>query len=168
MKQRIVKAMPLISLTLFLGSGLFWEDWLLGLSFFLLVPISWMIYSKHPMRRFNDLVIPITLLVYIWLGAGFGWWGYAWVVFFLIPLSGWFVERKLSPRRIVSASVVALFVTLGFLTEEWNKVWIVLLLIPIVNTIFFPVERRIGWPASESFRQNIRRVIIDEDEDDQL
>ncbi len=109
----------------------------------------------------------LALLVFIWLGAGFGWWEYAWVVFLLVPIVSMISEKRVTPRRIVTMVIIGLFVMLGFLTEEWDKVWIVLFLIPITNMIFFPRNTRRSVFDHGSLREKMSRfIVIDDDDDD--
>ncbi|MCD4826246.1 MAG: hypothetical protein K8Q99_00535 [Acholeplasmataceae bacterium] len=140
MKRRILAAIPMISLMLFLISGLFYENWKIGWSFFLLIPFSWILLSSRPFRRLNDLMPMISLIVFFWLGFGFGLWHPAWVVFLIVPLVNMITEKRIRPRKFVTIVIVTLYVAVGVSTKSWHPEWVMLLLIPIINTIFFPYD----------------------------
>ncbi len=139
MKERIVSAMPLISLLLFLFSGFVLEDWLLGLTFFLLIPLSVVLFSKNITKRLNQLMPLIALMLFLWLALGFDAAHPGWVVFFLIPLSDTIFNGKLDGRKFITFAITILYILLGiFLDDFWHPGWLVFLLIPIINTLFFP------------------------------
>lgn len=165
MKQRIVAATPLISVMLFLFFGLYNGNWALGASFFLLIPISWVILSKYPWRRLSDIMPIVALAIFLWIGFGYNTWHPTWLVFFSIPLVNLIVERKIDLRKLVSILVVGAYITIGLMTKEWHPTWIMLLLIPIINTIFFPKKTNVIFQQG-SFRSKIRHYVIDEEKDE--
>ncbi|BCR35885.1 hypothetical protein [Mariniplasma anaerobium] len=171
MRRRLLAAMPLISTMLFLVAGLYLENWKLGWSFFLLIPLSWILLSKNVFKKVNDLIPLIALIVFLWLGFGFELWHPGWTVFLLIPLVNMIVEKRFTPRKIVTVGISVIYITIGFVTNVWHPTWIMLLLIPIINTIFFPYSfnsfksNNNGWKSdiSKYFKD---KIIINEEEDE--
>jgi len=174
MKKRIVQAMPLIALLGFLVSGLYLENWPLGWTFFLLIPLSWIFLSNHILKRMNDLAPLIALIIFLWLGFGFDLWHPGWLVFLLIPVANMVVERRITPRKLVTIIVVAIFVGVSLYLEQWHPTWILLLLIPIINTIFFPYHIVSFKNQSDNWQENVKKFFNDKiivehevDEDDE-
>ena len=138
MRKRILAATPMMSLFMFLLSGLYFKNWVLGLTFFLLVPISAILLTGTFKRRINEVMPLMCLTIFLILGLGFKLWNPGWVVFLLIPLTNFVMEGRLEPRKIVSFTVTMAFIGIGLGTGKWHPTWIIFLLIPIINTIFFP------------------------------
>jgi hypothetical protein len=166
MKQRIIAAMPLISLTLFLGVGIFYQEWEKAAGFFLLIPLSWIVFSKHPLRRLSDFMIIIALGVFLWIGITFEVWHPTWLVFLSIPLVDVIADKKLTPRRLVFIAILGVYILLGVLFDEWNRAWIVLFFIPIINTIFFP-NKTFKNMTREPIGERFRRYVINEERDEE-
>jgi hypothetical protein len=166
MKRRILAATPLIALLMFLVSGFYLANWQLGWTFFLLIPLSWILLTGNILRRLNEVMPLIALLVFLWLGFGLDLWNPGWVVFLLIPLTNMIVERKINARRMVAILVVAAYVAIGIWTEDWHPLWIMLLLIPIINTIFFPQRHAYFGSNDKGWKDTFRRIIIDEEKDE--
>src|SRR3989339_785442 len=82
MNKRIIAAMPLISVMLFLFFGLYKNNWSLGATFFFLIPMSWILLSRNPLRRLSDMMPMIALAVFLWIGFGFKVWHPTCLVFF--------------------------------------------------------------------------------------
>ncbi len=141
-KQRIISAMPLISLLLFLFSGFVLEDWILGLTFFALIPLSTILLSNRPFERINQAMPLIATIVFLWLALGLDLAHPGWVVFLAIPLSDMFVSGRLEARKLISVFVTAAYLVIGFVWNAWHPGWLVFLLIPILNTLFFPKKSR--------------------------
>ncbi len=139
MRERIVAATPLVSLLLFLFSGFVLEDWLLGLTFFLLIPLSALLYSRDIKRRLNQMMPLIALLVFLWLHFGFDLAHPGWIVFFAIPLSDTLLNGHLDARKGVTLAITITYLVLGIVLDDfWHPGWLMFLLIPIINTLFFP------------------------------
>lgn len=166
MNKRIIAAMPLISVMLFLFFGLYQDNWSLGATFFFLIPMSWILLSRHPLRRLSDMMPMIALAVFLWIGFGFKVWHPTWLVFFAIPLVNLIIDRKIDMRKLVTIMVTAAYITIGLITEEWHPTWIIFLLIPIINTIFFPQKSNIIF-SKGSMRSKIRHYVIDEERDEE-
>ena len=166
MKKRIIAATPLISLALFLFFGLYNDNWSLGATFFLLIPMSWVLLSPNPWRRLSDIMPIIALASFLCIGFGFDIWHPTWLVFFAVPLINLIIDKKIDVRKLVAILVTAAYVTIGLITEEWHPTWIIFFLIPIINTIFFPKKTSIIY-ANESFKSKIRHFVIDEEKDDE-
>jgi len=142
MRERIVAAMPLISLALFLTSGLVWERWGLGVSFFLLIPLSTLILTKKPLKKLNQLMPLIALTLFLWLWLGFDLAHPGWVVFLLIPLANIVLNPRADARTAVTFLVSVAYVVLGLTIDGfWHPGWLIFFLIPIVNIIFFPTKK---------------------------
>ena len=166
MRKRLMAAMPMISLFLFLGSGLFLDNWQLGWTFFFLIPLSWILLTGKSLKRINEAMPFICLVVFLWLGFGLDLWRYAWMVFLLIPLVNLVVERKLDARKIVGIAVTATYITIGLLFEDmWHPTWIMFLLIPIINTIFFPQKSAYVSFNSETLKHKFRDIVDYEDDE---
>jgi hypothetical protein len=166
MKRRILAATPLISLLLFLVSGFYLTNWQLGWTFFLLIPLSWIVLTGNILRRLNEVMPLIALVVFLWLGFGLDLWNPGFLVFLLIPLTNMIVDKKINARHMVAIFVAALYVAIGIWTEDWHPLWIMLLLIPIINTIFFPQRNAYFGNNSDGWKQTFRRIIIDEEKDE--
>lgn len=164
--KRILAVVPLISLMLFLISGLYYENWSLGWTFFLLIPISTILFTGNPWKRLSEMMPLITLTVFLWLGFGFDLWHPGWIVFLLIPVVNLIVEKKINARKLVGIVVVAAYITIGFLYNEWGRAWIIFFLIPIINTIFFPQKNAYFSFGKESIRSKINKIIIEQDDKD--
>ncbi len=165
MKERIVAAMPLISLLLFLFSGLVLENWTLGISFFLLIPLSAILLSRNVFKRLNQMMPLISLILFLWLWLGFDLAHPGWVVFFLIPISNILYSHKVDMRSLVTLLVTIVYIVLGIVLDDfWHPGWLILLFIPIINTIFFP-KQRIHIRRSGDFFRSTFSDIIDEKED---
>ena len=164
MKKRILVAMPLISLLLFLGSGLFLDNWPLGWTFFLMIPLSWVLLTGKSLKRLSEIMPLISLVLFLWLGFGFNYWHPGWMVFLLVPLINLIVFKKINARKIVGIVVTAAYITIGLITEQWHPTWIMFLLIPIINTIFFPQKFAYVSFNSSNFRHKFRDIINYEEE----
>ncbi len=139
MRERIIAAMPLISLMMFLFSGFVLESWLMGVSFFLLMPLSWILLSSRWMHRLTQMMPLISLMVFLWLAFGADLAHIAWVVFFAIPISDLLVHRNLRPKRMVTLGITFGYIVLGVVLDGfWHPGWLMFLLIPIINILFFP------------------------------
>jgi hypothetical protein len=166
MNRRILAVTPLISLLLFLVSGFYLSNWQLGWTFFLLIPLSWILLTGNMLRRLNEVMPLIALVLFLWLGFGGGLWNPGFLVFLLIPLTNMIVEKKFYARHMVAILVAALYVAIGIWTQEWHPLWIMLLLIPIINTLFFPQKNAYFGNKDTGWKQTFRRIIIDEEKDE--
>ncbi|PKK97099.1 MAG: hypothetical protein CVV58_02985 [Tenericutes bacterium HGW-Tenericutes-3] len=165
-KRRIIAVMPMVSLFLFLGSGLFLENWKLGWTFFLLIPVSLILLTGNPLKKLSEIIPMICLIVFLWLGFGFELWHPGWMVFLIIPLVNIIIEKRIRPRKMVSIVITAAYITIGLITEEWHPTWIIFLLIPIINTIFFPQQHAFVEFNSSSMKSKFRNIIIEEERDE--
>ncbi len=166
MRKRLLAATPMISVFLFLLSGLYFKNWVLGLSFFLLVPISAILLTGQFKRRISEAIPLIALTTFLILGFGFQLWNPGWVVFLLIPLVNFINTGRLEPRKLVSFTVTMAFIGIGLGTGKWHPTWIIFLLIPIINTLFFPEKH--GWARyGEELKRKYRTIIsVDPEEKD--
>jgi hypothetical protein len=173
MKKRILQVIPLIAVMLFLISGLYLENWKLGWSFFLLIPLSWILFTGNVFKRLNDLAPLVALIVFLWLGFGFDLWHPGWIVFLLIPLANMIAERRVTPRKLVTVVVLAAYVTVSLIIDQWHPTWIMLLFIPIINTLFFPYNVFSFKKDSNDWKTNVKKFFNDkitvehEDDDDE-
>lgn len=152
MKKRLLAAMPLISLLLFLIAWLYYKNIELGATFFLLIPLSWILLTGNIFKRLSEIMPFISLLLFLWLGFGFGLWHPGWLVFLLTPLTNILVERKIDARKMVGILVTAAYITVGLMYDTWHPTWIMFLLIPIINTLFFPQKNAYVTIKTRSFR----------------
>ena len=166
MRRRVLAATPMISLFLFLLSGLYFKNWQLGLTFFLLIPISTILLTGRFKRRINEVMPLLCLTIFLILGLGFKLWNPGWVVFLLIPLTTFIMDGRLEPRKIVSFTVTMAFIGIGLGTGKWHPTWIIFLLIPIINTIFFP-EKHAYIRFSTHIKDKFKNIIIAEQDEDE-
>lgn len=152
MKKRINATMPLISVFLLLLCGFVFENWRLGISFILLIPLSSILLSNRIGRELHRHMPFIALIIFLWLAFGFDLAHPGWTVFFLIPLSDMIYHRRFQARKLVGVVIVAIYLLIGILYTQsffpeslklfgnsfWHPGWVLLLLIPIINNIFFP------------------------------
>jgi hypothetical protein len=165
MKRRLLTATPMIAIFLFLFSGLFYDNWKLGLVFFLLIPISTLLLTGNFKKRLSEATPLIALTVFLVLGFGYDLWNPGWVVFLLIPLVNIIYEGRLEPRKLVSFTITMAFIGIGLGTGKWHPTWIIFLLIPIINTLFFP--QRFGWTnVSGDIKRKFRTIINAEPDDE--
>ncbi len=152
MKDRIIAATPLISLLMFLFSGFVLDSWVLGLTFFLLIPFSWVLLSRRWKFHLVQLMPLISLMVFLWLALGLDRAHPGWLVFFAIPLSDVLINRTLSTRRLVTLSITLGYIALGVIIEGfWHPGWLMFLLIPIINTLFFPNSTVRSFTSSSQY-----------------
>ncbi len=166
MRRRIIAVTPLISLLLFLFSGLYLDNWSLAWTFFLLIPVSMILFSSHPLKRLPDMMPLIALVAFLWLGFGFNLWHPGWLVFLLIPLVDMIVERRINARKIVAVLVTGGYIAIGLITGKWSPTWIMFLLIPIINTLFFPRNHSFISFSGNEIKNKFRHIIIDEEKDE--
>jgi len=180
MKQRLVATMPLIALFMLLVSGFVLDNWKLGISFLLLVPLSWILLSDHLAKRVHQMMPLITVILFLWLAFGFDLAHPGWVVFFLIPLSDMIYRGRIDARKMVSVSITFIYILIGILYPRpffpeslrivgddgfWHPGWLIFLLIPIINNLFFPNKSNIIFMNKNQWKETVRTYIYDKDED---
>jgi hypothetical protein len=152
MKRRIVITMPMISAFLLLVSGFIFDNWQLGFSFLLLIPLSTILLSDNIGKRINQNMPLIAIILFLWLAFGLDLAHPGWVVFFLIPLSDMIYQGHINTRKLVSVIITIIYVAVGILYTRsffpeslrifgesfWHPGWLIFLLIPIINSLFFP------------------------------
>ncbi|MEC9484821.1 MAG: hypothetical protein UMR38_02965 [Candidatus Izemoplasma sp.] len=175
MKQRLVATMPLISLFMLLVSGFVFDNWKLGFSFLFLVPLSWILLSDHLGKRIHQSMPLITVILFLWLAFGFDLAHPGWVVFFLIPLSDMIYEGKIDARKVVSVSITFIYIIIGIIYPRaffpdslrllgdsfWHPGWLIFLLIPIINNLFFPNKTNIIFMNKTEWKDKIKHYIND-------
>ncbi len=88
-RKKIIKAMPLLSVIIFLGLGYGLNAWHPGWLVFLLIPISGILFTPYKKRRISALSPFIAVIIFILVGTYIeGGFYYSWFVFLLIPLAG--------------------------------------------------------------------------------
>ncbi|MFH5882033.1 hypothetical protein [Liberiplasma polymorphum] len=179
MRQRIVTTMPLIVLFLLLFSGFVVDNWRLGASFILLIPLSWILLSHDYARRIHQAMPLIALAIFLWLGFGFNAFHPGWVVFFLIPLSDMIFNGKIDARKMVTVSVTIIYVAIGIMYPRawfpeslqligesfWHPGWIIFFLIPIINNLFFPNKNTFINMNKMQWKDKMRSFVKNDDED---
>ncbi|MFH2116644.1 MAG: hypothetical protein ABII85_01230 [Bacillota bacterium] len=165
-KRRIIAVMPMISLLLFLGAGLYLNNWQLGWTFFLLIPVSWIILTGRPFKKLSEIMPMVSLIVFLWLGFGFDLWHPGWMVFLLVPIVNLIVERNINGRKMVGLLITGSYIAIGLTTQQWHPTWIMFLLIPIINTIFFPQKHAFVNFNTESIKSKFRNIIEEERDED--
>ena len=181
MKQRFVATMPIISLFLLLVSGFVFDNWKLGISFLLLVPLSLILLSDHLGKRIHQMMPLIAVILFLWLAFGFGLAHPGWVVFFLIPLSDMIYRGKIDARKMVSVGITFVYILIGVLYPRaffpesfrilgdsfWHPGWLIFLLIPIINNLFFPNKSNIIFMNKNQWKDTVRTYIYDKSDDNE-
>ncbi len=167
MRQRIIAAMPMISLLLFLTSGFVLNEWFLGLTAFLLIPLSTLLLSRNFKKRLNQFMPLIALAIFLWLALRLNMAHPGWVVFLLIPLSNILLEGHIDGRQFITLSVTIAYVVLGLILDNfWHPGWLMLLLIPIFHTLFFPSKTaEFFHDSKDGFKKTINEYITIEKDD---
>ncbi len=168
MKERFVAVTPLVSLLLFLFSGFVLDSWALGMTFFLLIPISWVLISSNPLRRLYQLTPLISLTLFLWLAFGFNLAHPGWVVFFLIPLADLLFNGQLNGRKLTTLGITILYIVLGLTQGLWHPGWLLFLLISIINILFFPRNRIVIRRGTQYFRTSFFAFVNKEDDEDDI
>lgn len=163
MNKRIIAAMPMISTLLFLWAWLYLDKIELGLTFFLMIPLSIMLLTGNFLKRLSEVMPFISLLLFLWIGFSSGTWHPTWLVFFLVPITNIIVERKLDARKLVSLTIMITYITIGLMYNAWHPEWIIFLLIPIINTLFFP-QKNAYFSVNSNFNKGFRKVVKDDDD----
>jgi hypothetical protein len=167
MRRRILEVTPLISLLLFLFATFYLKNIALGWTFFLLMPLSWILLTGNIGKKIQESMPFIALLIFLWLGFGFQAWNPGWLIFLSVPLVNTIMEKRITPRKMVTYAVTALYILLSiFIVKEWHPTWIIFLLIPIINTLFFPQKNAYVSFSKQTIRNSFNRVIIEEEDDD--
>jgi hypothetical protein len=170
MKRRILATIPIISLMLFLVGVYYLDNTALGFTAFLLIPLSWVLLSGNALKKINEVIPFICLIVFLWLGFGLGLWHPGWLIFLLVPVVNLITERPIPPRKIVGMIVTAAYIGLSLWLDQWHPTWIIFLLIPIINTLFFPQKNAYVSFSGSSFKDKFRNIIIEhekvDDDDD--
>ena len=179
LKQRLVATMPLISIFLMFVSGFVFDNWKLGISFLLLIPLSLILLSDHMGKRIHQFMPLIALILFLWLAFGFDSAHPGWVVFFLIPLSDMVYRGKIDARKMVSISITAVYVVIGILYPSnffpegarvfgesfWHPGWLLFLLIPIINNLFFPNKSNVFFMNKHQWKDKVFTYIRDEEDE---
>jgi hypothetical protein len=184
MKRRIISTTPMISIFLLLVSGFVFDNWRLGFSFLLLIPLSTILLSNNVGKRIHSWMPLIALLLFFWLAFGFDLAHPGWVVFFLIPLSDIVYRGRIDAKKMVSAIITVLYVVIGiiypmdFFPESlrvfgdsfWHPGWLMFLLIPIINNLFFPNRTSFVFYNKNDWKEKIKSYVNintnDDDDDD--
>ena len=180
MRKRIVSTTPMIAFFLLLVSGFVFDNWGLGVSFLLLIPLSTILLSNHIARRIHQSMPLIALVIFLWLALGFDLAHPGWVVFFLIPLSDMLYKGRIDARKMVSVVITAFYVVIGliytmdFFPESlqlfgdsfWHPGWLMFFLIPIINNLFFPNKTSFIFFNKKDWKDKIHMYINQEDKED--
>jgi len=86
MKSRIREAMPMISVLLFLTVGFIYSEWLYGLLFFLLIPLTEFLLSDNFFLSIRNLFPVIIVIIFLVLALEYNYAHPGWLVFLLIPI----------------------------------------------------------------------------------
>ena len=71
------------------------------------------------------------------------------------------VERKITPRKLVNVIVIGGFIGLSLYLDEWHPTWLILFLIPIINTIFFPYDSFKFKNKENNWEDRIKKFVND-------
>jgi hypothetical protein len=166
MKKRILEVTPLISLLLFLFATFYLENSSIAWTFFLLIPLSWILLTGNLKKKIQESMPLITLIIFLWLGFGFDLWHPGWLIFLLVPIVNTIIEKRLTARKLVTYGVTAAYILLSiFVVKAWHPTWIIFLLIPIINTLFFPQKNAYVTFNKQGMKNTFSRVIIEEEKD---
>lgn len=179
MKKRIVSTTPMIAFFLLLVSGFVFDNWGLGISFLLLIPLSTILLSSQIGKRIHQSMPLIALVIFLWLALGLDLAHPGWVVFFLIPISDIFYKGRIDARKLVSVTITILYVVIGitytmdffpealkvFGSSFWHPGWLMFLLIPIINNLFFPNRQSFVFFNKNDWKEKIHSYINQEDDE---
>ena len=89
-------------------------------------------------------VIPMTVLVFLFLGFAFDLWHPGWLVFLVFPLihSIFLIREKRSHLTIIAVSMTALFLILGITFNLWHPAWLLFLMIPIISAALKAIRKK--------------------------
>ncbi|MFW5794177.1 MAG: hypothetical protein ACOCV1_01720 [Bacillota bacterium] len=180
MRKRIVATMPMISIFLLLVSGFIFDNWKLGISFLLLIPLSLILLSDNIGKRIHQNMPLITIILFLWLAFGFDLAHPGWLVFFLIPISDMIYRGRINARKLVSVTITFIYILIGVLYSTnffpeslkivgdsfWHPGWLIFLLIPIINNLFFPNKNSFIYFNKSEWKDRIRTYIYTDDDKD--
>ncbi|MCF7923661.1 MAG: hypothetical protein K9L64_00990 [Candidatus Izimaplasma sp.] len=181
MRKRIVATMPMISVFLLLVSGFIFDNWKLGISFLLLIPLSLILLSDNIPKRIHQNMPMITIIIFLWLAFGFDLAHPGWVVFFLIPLSDMIYRGRINARKLVSVVITFIYILIGVLYPRsffpevlrifgdsfWHPGWLIFLLIPIINSLFFPNRNSFIYFNKTDWKDRIKTYIYTNEENEE-
>lgn len=168
MRKRILEVTPLVSLLLFLYATFYLKNPNLGWTFFLLIPLSWILLTGNFKKKIQESMPFIALVVFLWLGFAGNLWHPGWLVFLSIPLVNTIVEKRVTARKLVTYVVTLSYILISlYVVKEWHPTWIMFLLIPIINTLFFPQKDAYITFSKQNIRNTFKRVIIEEERDEE-
>ena len=181
MKKRILSTLPLISLFILFLLGFGFKNWRLGiLTAILIFPLFNILLSSHIGKRLYRQMPFISLILFLWFWLGLGKAHPGWLIFFLVPISNIIYHRRFTPRKMVFLIIFSLYVLLGFIyplsffpeslqivgSQFWHPGWVILLLIPIINNIFFPNTHTTFSFKVNDFKQQFKDYIKSDDFDE--
>lgn len=181
MRKRIVATTPMIAVFLMLVSGFVFDNWKLGVSFLLLIPLSLILLSDNLPKRIHQNMPLIAIILFLWLTFGFGLAHPGWLVFFLIPLSDMIYRGRINARKLVSIIVTFLYILIGVLYSRsffpeslqvfgdsfWHPGWLMFLLIPIINNLFFPNKTSFIYFNKSDWKDRIQSYMNTDNKDDE-
>ena len=125
----------------------------------------------------SGLTVFLSVIAYILLGTliptvgdtGFSMWGYAWIVFLLIPFVACLVETIFKKRwgpltGCVAMLSVAGFMTIGVLAGAWHPGWVIFLAIPVYGTVAGSIDSLNHPNDPDGDKEDFLENRIEEDE----
>ncbi len=86
----------------------------------------------------NGVIVLICILIFFVMGAFFGKWHSAWLVFLFIPVLTSLtesIERRSAKYFAYPVLVTVVYLLLGFYAHKWHPMWVLFLTIPLYYTI---------------------------------
>lgn len=142
-KGKIIALMPFLCVAVFIGLGMSpLHLWHPGWMVFLLIPITGIVSGMAGKRDLNVLTALspfVAVLLFLFLGFGYGLWHPGWMVFLLIPVTAILVSWKHRTflQTITALSPFAAVLAFFFLGQAgyWNPGWMVFLAVPMIGIL---------------------------------
>jgi len=141
-KKVLYEALMILGIVGYLYIGDTYNEW--GYALFAFAPIviaalfmkDIVIGVEGATKEYRILVL-VSASIYILLGVLFGLWGFAWVVFFIVPVYAIYTETSGNERVIAITPFIAttLFMALGYFFGIWEYAWLAFLIIPVTAII---------------------------------
>ncbi|MCU0105235.1 DUF1700 domain-containing protein [Acholeplasma vituli] len=92
--NKVVAVSPFIATICFFISGFYFDGWVFGWLFFLMIPMLGILFNTPRKEKFVALSPFISVILLITIGFTTGRWELAWLPFLSIPVLGYFSDNK--------------------------------------------------------------------------
>lgn len=156
---------PFVAVIAFMALGYYKELWHPGWLVFFIIPFfGYLTHKSITKKLLGTLSILVSVAGYLALIIYFpGSDKYAWLVFILPLLIGIYFgdiniglnsKDTTKQERIFVAIVfitIATYLGIGFWTELWHPLWLIMFMIPVMAIIMFNDEKKFNWVAISPF-----------------